>query len=445
MSVVDRIIGFASPAASLRRAIRLSERGRGTEAFPLFAHAAKAGIADAEYRVARCYLEGSGVPPSRAEATRWLKLAATHCWTEAQVLLSVLYIQGWAVEASSDPATSGAERLFAGDAPSGPDFISAEKWARMASAAGSAEGQALLGYVLTSGPEIMRDLDEAHQLYERSANAGCPQGHLGCALSLTRRARDAKVWRKIAEHLRSASAAGLGSAIYLLAVLTEQGRGVERDVARAAQLLQEAAEKRHRIAQLRWGLKLMEVRDVAKDTAAGESWLRRAAHAGDTEAAAVVGDIYVRSGSLPPNYAEAAIWYRRAAEAGHPAAARALGSLFGVTQDEEEAARWLRLSAEAGDTASQVDLANLVMRGAGEQEDKAKIASWFAAAAESGDLIAAWDSVKSSPPRKILNSPDCSRSRRSRRPFNSSSGPGSAITLLYESAVPHARAKLSSS
>ena len=138
MSVVDRIIGFASPAASLRRAIRLGERERGTEAFPLLEYAAKAGIADAEYRVARCYLEGSGVPPSRAEATRWLKLAATHRCTEAQVLLSVLYIQGWAVEASSDPATSGAERLFAADTPSGPDFISAEKWARMAAAAGSA-------------------------------------------------------------------------------------------------------------------------------------------------------------------------------------------------------------------------------------------------------------------------------------------------------------------
>ena len=88
------MIGFASPAASLRRAIRLSERGRRADAFPLLAQAAKAGIADAEYRVARCYLEGSGVPPSRAEATLWLKRAAAHGSIEAQVLLSVLCIQG---------------------------------------------------------------------------------------------------------------------------------------------------------------------------------------------------------------------------------------------------------------------------------------------------------------------------------------------------------------
>jgi len=327
MSVIDRILAFTSPAASLRRGIRLHERGRGAEAFALFAHAAKAGISEAEYRVARSYLDGSGVPTSRTEATRWLKRAAAHGNVEAQVLLSVLYIQGWAVDVGA-AGTGAADRLFAGEEVTGPSFPSAENWARKAAEAGSAEGQALLGYILTNGPEIMRDLEEAHRWYERSAAGGCPQGHLGLALSVARLARDAQTWRDIAEHLRAAAAAGLASAIYLLAVLTEQGRGVERDAARAVKLLQEAAEKGHRIAQVRWGLKLMEGQAVVKDAAAGESWLRRAAHAGEAEAAALVGDIYVRNSSLPPNYAEAAIWYQRAAEAGHAGAARALGSLY---------------------------------------------------------------------------------------------------------------------
>ena len=114
---------------------------------------------------------------------------------------------------------------------------------------------------------------------------------------------------------------------------------------RAADLFRDAAEKGHRAAQVSWGLKLIEGRDVEQDLVAGESWLRRAAHAGDYEAAALVGDIYVRTGPLPPNYSEAAMWYRRAADAGHPAAARALGSLYltgaGVSQDDNEAARWL--------------------------------------------------------------------------------------------------------
>ena len=67
--MVSRLIGFRSPSGALRRAIELSEQGKALEAFPLFARAAKAGLPEAEYRVARCYLEGVGVPPSRAEGS----------------------------------------------------------------------------------------------------------------------------------------------------------------------------------------------------------------------------------------------------------------------------------------------------------------------------------------------------------------------------------------
>ena len=86
----------------------------------------------------------------------------------------------------------------------------------------------------------------------------------------------------------------------------------------------------------------------------GESWLRRAALAGDPEAAAVVGDIYAKGGTLPPNYAEAAMWFRRAVDGNHKGAARALAMLHltgaGVPRDQDEAARLFRIAAEAGDT-----------------------------------------------------------------------------------------------
>ena len=269
MAIVDRIIGLASPTASFRRAIRLIERGREFEAFPLLTRAAKAGIADAEYRIARCYLQGSSVPPSRAEATRWLERAATHGSIEGQVLLAALYLQGLVVELSGDP-TEGGRALFDEETTTDPDFETAAKWSRLAAMAGSAEAQALLGYVLTCGPEPIRDLGEAHRWYERSAAAGCPQGHLGYALSLARVANKESGLGQVVEHLRRAAAAELGSAIYLLGVLTEQGRGVAKDPARAAELFRDAAEKGHRAAQVSWGLKLIEGRDVEQDLVAGE-------------------------------------------------------------------------------------------------------------------------------------------------------------------------------
>ena len=219
------------------------------------------------------------------------------------------------------------ERLFAEEEPGEPDFASALKWARPAAEAGSAKAQAVLAYVLTCGPEEMRDLEAAHRWYQRSAAAGCPEGCLGYALSLAPRTQDEAGRHEVAEHLRRAAEAELPTAIYLLAVLTEQGVGVARDPAVAAELYRHAAERGQRSAQLRWGLALMEGRDVEQDLVLGESWLRRAALAGDPDAAALVGDLYVKNGRLPPNYTEAAGWYRRAAEAGHIAAARALGSL----------------------------------------------------------------------------------------------------------------------
>ncbi len=87
MAILDRLTGL-HPALALRRAVRLAESGKLTEAFPLVAIAARAGIPEAEYRVARCYLEGSGVPPSRSEGGRWLRRAADHGSADAQALLA---------------------------------------------------------------------------------------------------------------------------------------------------------------------------------------------------------------------------------------------------------------------------------------------------------------------------------------------------------------------
>jgi TPR repeat protein len=64
----------------------------------------------------------------------------------------------------------------------------------------------------------------------------------------------------VVKQLRRAAEAQLPTAIYLLGVLTESGLGVPRDPAVAAQLYHDAAEKGHRSAQVRWGLKLLEGR-----------------------------------------------------------------------------------------------------------------------------------------------------------------------------------------
>ena len=94
MALLDRLLAPLSPAAALRRAMRLIEQGDAKQAFPLLARAARAGIAEAEFRVGRCYLEGAGVPPSRAEGARWLERAANQGYVEAQAQLATLALHG---------------------------------------------------------------------------------------------------------------------------------------------------------------------------------------------------------------------------------------------------------------------------------------------------------------------------------------------------------------
>jgi TPR repeat protein len=130
MALLDRLLVPLSPAAALRRAVRLTEQGNIKQAFPLLTRAALAGIAEAEYRVGRCYLEGAGVPPSRTEGARWLERAANQGYVEAQAQLATLAIHG--LTASAD--NGHAARLFAAAEATQPDFRVAPPMVRRCSA-----------------------------------------------------------------------------------------------------------------------------------------------------------------------------------------------------------------------------------------------------------------------------------------------------------------------
>ena len=94
MALLDRVLANVSPAAALRRGVQLSEQGDLKQAFPLLVRAARAGIAEAEFRLGRCYMEGAGVPTSRVEGARWLERAANQGYVEAQARLATLSIYG---------------------------------------------------------------------------------------------------------------------------------------------------------------------------------------------------------------------------------------------------------------------------------------------------------------------------------------------------------------
>ncbi len=355
--------------SALKRAERQLAKGNQSAAFQSFGRAAKAGDIEAQYRVGRAYLDGTGVPMSAREAANWFEKAASRGHPDAQARLAAILMQGLL-----QGAPPGGSSLFQVAAVPGPDFKAAAMWARRAADSGSPDGMAILATILSSGPEDLRDPAAALDLYRQAAEGDSNQGRLGLALALVRNEPTRVAQEEAARHMEKAAAAGLPMALYLYGVMFDFAIGVEKDEAKAVQFYRKSAEVGVRPGQARYGLALMEGRATKQDRTSGESWLRRAALAGDAEAAALVGDLYAKGGEMPPNYAEAAVWFSRAAELGHATAARALGLLHltgaGVARDPDEAARWFRKSAEGGDKASQSDLANLLLQGAGGEEDR---------------------------------------------------------------------------
>src|SRR3954449_3747193 len=136
MALIDKLTAGFSPAAALRRALKMQEEGDPKGAFPLLSKAARSGIPEAEFRVGRCYLEGSGVPPSRSEGVRWVERAAAKGYVEAQALLATLCLHGMAPGFADSESGGG---LFGGQTTAEPDYPSAAKWARRAAEAGSAD------------------------------------------------------------------------------------------------------------------------------------------------------------------------------------------------------------------------------------------------------------------------------------------------------------------
>ena len=235
---MDRLVAKLSPQAALRRGVRLAEQGQSKRAFPLLVRAATAGIAEAEFRVGRCYLEGAGVPPSRSQGARWLERAGNQGYVEAQVLLATLYVHGLAngwqpVLPAPPPACSRPTPPCRPTSPRPRNGRAAPPRAAPPTA------RPCSAIILTSGPENLRNPDEALTLVREIGRRPA-----------ARKAIWATRWRwrgdgtdpgiPGADHRAicgSAAEAGLPTALYLLGMITERGLGVPADPAAAAAVL----------------------------------------------------------------------------------------------------------------------------------------------------------------------------------------------------------------
>lgn len=140
---------------------------------------------------------------------------------------------------------------------------------------------------------------------------------------------------------------------------------------------------------------------VAKDHAAASHYLRRAAAAGDGDAAAHLGHMAASglgtSGGAP-DYAAALEWFRQAAGKGSPPGLYGLGYLYlsgrGVRANPEKAFQYMSQAAEGGLPDAHFFLGVMHLNGLGVRRKSASRAfQYFASAARAGHGQAAYNAA----------------------------------------------------
>ena len=306
-----------------------------------------------------------------------LQRAATRGHAEAHAPLADSIFKGFGP--SGEPDRRDNASLFSAAEFREPDFAEARRWAERAAAAGSADGQAALGYILTAGPELMRDFEAGHPAVRTVSRGRLPPGRTrlwAVADGARRRRRGEAEGRGHRSSRRGRRVGGRHLPAWRPDRKRRRRREERNDGGRA--LPESGAERRSFRAEtmgpgLAAGTRGRAERDRRRILAqAGGAWRR-------WRSGGLRRRLYARDGALPPNHTEAAIWYRRAAETGHATAARSLGLMHmtgaGVARDPEAAARWLSVAAEAGDRRARTDLANLYLRGVGNPEDWPRLAA----------------------------------------------------------------------
>ncbi len=120
------------------------DRGDYVVAFEKYTKAAKAGHAEAQYKLGRMYSSGWGVEQNYQEAMRWWRQVAETGHTDAQYNLGQMY-------------------FFAKDVPQ--DYGQASYWWRQAAEAGHAEAQYNLGEMYEYGWGVTQNVVQAHKWF----------------------------------------------------------------------------------------------------------------------------------------------------------------------------------------------------------------------------------------------------------------------------------------
>ncbi|WP_051943989.1 MULTISPECIES: tetratricopeptide repeat protein [Luteibacter] len=341
---------------------------------------AQLGDAQAQFRVANAYVEGTAhVTPDAKRAAHWFRRAAEQGHQESQCRLAAHYADGLGV--SRDP-------------------FEAAGWYRRAAEAGFADAQCALGSLYARGQGVNVDRAESLRWWGLAADQGHVQACVNLGVShyfgrgVPRDAELAFTYYSKAVERGQPGAVGYADALCSVAHMLRDGIGVARDPVMGARQYRRAAELGSANAQFELGKIYLETSDLDSDREQARLWLGKAAEQGDGEARRLLDELIASDDRRA--VVQDAGGARPASAGSHDAASQfllgqRLAAGDGVARNDTEAVRWLTLAAERGHTGAQFALARMVEGGRGVERNPDEMVRLYRSAANAGHADAQFE------------------------------------------------------
>jgi serine/threonine-protein kinase len=198
----------------------------------------------------------------------------------------------------------------------------------------------------------------------------------------------AQRWTDAATLCRDEGEKGSAVAAGMMVMLHQRARGVERSDSAVAYWFRKAAGAGDSQAAYRLGTMYASGTGVLQNDVEATRLLRQAGEAGVAESWAVLAERYEQGLGTKRDDKEAAAWYRKAADNHDRAAQFNLGQMYlrgrGVPKSEQEAANWLSKAAEQSHPGAEYEIGMMYVRGRGLPKDEVVGLQWLERAAQHG-------------------------------------------------------------
>ena len=323
--------------------------------FPTFLEAAQNGNALAQFYVAQCYYNGTGVEKNQTTAMEWMQKAADQGHPYAQYACAMQYLSG-----------EGAVKQ---------DTIQGVQWLEKAAQNGLPDAQSDLAACYMEGRYVEKDESRAVELLKMASTQGNPNAIAILADYYIGRCEAEEDHQKGVLLLQTLANGGDVDSQFNLSTCFLNGVGVKG-------LTQEDKVSNDDLKKLADGKEL-------SDAQIGTFWLEKAAQAGHPMAQQNMG-LLVMNGVIPGDQQKALEWIRKASDAGLPQSQYTLGILTlmgqaGIKANPQAGVALVQKAANAGFPQAQNDLGMLLLQGGyGIKPNLPQGFKWMKKAADTG-------------------------------------------------------------